>query len=71
VVPHLYRSHRYELAFSGTLVDDALTHLAADVVHRHPERTVISSTLDASALAGLLKRAQQLELKPLSLRIVV
>lgn len=70
VVPHLYRSHRYELDFAGTLVGDALTQLAAEEVHRHPGRTVICSTLDASALAGLLKRACRLELELLSLRIV-
>jgi CheY-like chemotaxis protein len=70
VVPHLYRSHRYELDFAGTLVGDALTQLAPEDVHRHPGRTVICSTLDASALAGLLKRACRLELELLSLRIV-
>jgi CheY-like chemotaxis protein len=70
VVPHLYRSHRYELEFAGTLVGDALTQLAPEEVHHHAGRTVICSTLDASALAGLLQRACRLELELLSLRIV-
>ena len=70
VVPRLYRSQRYQLDFAGRLVGDALTQLASEEVHHHPGRTVICSTLDASGLAGLLKRAHRLELELLGLRVV-